>query len=301
MNEAMWVVAHDPAVAADMVRGVRGLGVAAAAIVIGGGDAVPGADVTVLAAAGDDALIEGYAQPVASLLGAKSAGPILFASDAQSRLLAGMVAALLRASVRNVTDVKASEAGVVIERAVYGGLAVATETLGEGPAVLIVGPGALSPDGEAGAVGTVEQLPGAPSTPGLRVVERRPRQVQSINLASAKRVVGVGRGFAAEGDLALARELAAKLGAELACSRPIAEGVHWLPVERYIGVSGATIRPDLYVLVGISGQVQHMVGANRSKVIVAINKDKNAPVFAHADYGIVGDLYTVLPALAQVL
>ncbi|HEX7661681.1 MAG TPA: FAD-binding protein, partial [Pseudonocardiaceae bacterium] len=91
------------------------------------------------------------------------------------------------------------------------------------------------------------------------------------------------------------------LGAELACSRPVAEGLGWLPTERYVGVSGATIRPDLYLAVGISGQVQHMAGVNHAKVIVAINRDKNAPVFAQADLGVVADLYDVLPALTKAL
>ena len=82
---------------------------------------------------------------------------------------------------------------------------------------------------------------------------------------------------------------------------PVAEGLGWLPTERYVGVSGATIRPDLYLAVGISGQVQHMAGVNHAKVIVAINRDKNAPVFGQADLGVVGDLYDVLPALTNAL
>ncbi|MEA5051904.1 MAG: FAD-binding protein, partial [Propionicimonas sp.] len=120
-------------------------------------------------------------------------------------------------------------------------------------------------------------------------------------LGAAKRVVGVGRGVAAEADLELARELAGRLGAELACSRPIAEGVNWMPAERYLGVSGATIKPELYLAVGISGQVQHLVGVTNAKVIVAVNKDKNAPIFSHADFGVVGDLYQVLPELLKAL
>ena len=135
----------------------------------------------------------------------------------------------------------------------------------------------------------------------LEVVEVRPKAGETVNLPAAKRVVGVGRGFAAQGDLDLARELATALGAELACSRPVAEGLGWLPTERYVGVSGATIRPDLYLAVGISGQVQHMAGVNHAKVIVAINRDKNAPVFAQADLGVVADLYDVLPALTKAL
>ena len=135
----------------------------------------------------------------------------------------------------------------------------------------------------------------------MALLETRAKGGESVDLGTAKRVVGVGRGFAAEADLELARALAVRLGAELACSRPIAEGVNWMPTERYLGVSGATIKPDLYVAIGISGQVQHLVGVNNAKVIVAINKDKNAPVFAHADFGVVGDLYQVLPELTKSL
>ncbi|MCL1848011.1 MAG: FAD-binding protein, partial [Coriobacteriia bacterium] len=119
--------------------------------------------------------------------------------------------------------------------------------------------------------------------------------------AAASRVVGGGRGFGAEADLGLARDLAAALGAELACSRPITESENWMARERYIGVSGAVIKPELYFAVGISGQIQHMVGVSQARTIVAINKDKNAPVFKHADVGIVGDLYDLLPALTAAL
>ena len=96
-------------------------------------------------------------------------------------------------------------------------------------------------------------------------------------------------------------ELAQALNAEVACTRPLAEGLDWLPRERYIGISGANIRPDLYLGVGVSGQVQHMIGMRDSRVVVAINKDKEAPIFAQADYGIVGDLYEIVPALIKAI
>ena len=97
------------------------------------------------------------------------------------------------------------------------------------------------------------------------------------------------------------RELAAVLNAEVGCSRPIAEGENWMERERYIGVSGVLLKSDLYLTLGISGQIQHMVGGNGAKVIVAINKDKNAPIFNYADYGLVGDIYKVVPALISQL
>ncbi len=122
-----------------------------------------------------------------------------------------------------------------------------------------------------------------------------------MNLGAARTVVAVGRGLKAREDVALLDELAGAMGGELACSRPLAEGVDWLPKERYIGISGQHIAPELYVAVGISGQLQHMVGVREAGVIVAVNNDKNAPVFGQCDYGVVGDLYQVVPALTAAL
>ena len=95
--------------------------------------------------------------------------------------------------------------------------------------------------------------------------------------------------------------LAEVLEAELACSRPLAEGSNWMPRDRYLGVSGKTVAPELYVAAGISGQIHHSAGVNRSQVIVAINDDEEAPIFEQADYAVVGDLYAVLPQLTELL
>ena len=114
-------------------------------------------------------------------------------------------------------------------------------------------------------------------------------------------MVGIGRGLKAREDVALIEALAEAAGAELACSRPLAEGVDWLAKERYIGISGQHIAPELYFAIGISGQLQHMVGVRGAETIVAINSDKNAPVFAQCDYGVVGDLYQLVPALTAAL
>jgi electron transfer flavoprotein alpha subunit len=112
--------------------------------------------------------------------------------------------------------------------------------------------------------------------------------------------VGVGRGVAKKEDLTLGEGLAEALGAELGCTRGIGD-YGWLSEERVIGLSGAKTKPDLYVAVGVSGQIQHTVGISSAKLIVAINKDKNAPIFRLADYGIIGDLYQVVPALIERL
>ena len=114
-------------------------------------------------------------------------------------------------------------------------------------------------------------------------------------------MVGIGRGLKTKDDLALIDGLAGAADAEIACSRPLAEGLDWLGRDRYIGCSGWNLSPDVYFAVGISGQLQHMVGVRGAKTIVAINSDPNAPVFAEADYGLVGDLYQLVPALTEAL
>ncbi|WP_252377878.1 FAD-binding protein, partial [Escherichia coli] len=127
------------------------------------------------------------------------------------------------------------------------------------------------------------------------------RQSNSVDLDKARLVVSVGRGIGSKENIALAEQLCKAIGAELACSRPVAENEKWMEHERYVGISNLMLKPELYLAVGISGQIQHMVGANASQTIFAINKDKNAPIFQYADYGIVGDAVKILPALTVAL
>ncbi len=135
----------------------------------------------------------------------------------------------------------------------------------------------------------------------IRIVQSSPASSDRIDLGAAVRVVGIGRGLKAKADLAMIDDLAVAATAEVGCSRPLAEGLDWLGKDRYIGVSGENIAPDLYFAIGISGQLQHMVGVREASTIVAINSDPKAPVFADADYGLVGDLYQLVPALIEAL
>lgn len=123
---------------------------------------------------------------------------------------------------------------------------------------------------------------------------------QAVDLSQAERIVAVGRGIKAQEHIAVAQRLADALGAELAASRPICDN-GWLAMDRQVGSSGQTVAPKLYVAVGISGAIQHLVGMKGSRTIVAINKDPDAPIFEVADYGVVGDLFEILPALTSEL
>ena len=123
---------------------------------------------------------------------------------------------------------------------------------------------------------------------------------QAVDLSQAERIVAVGRGIKGQENLKLVEQLAQAMNAEVAASRPICDS-GWLPMERQIGSSGQTVAPKLYLALGISGAIQHVVGMKGARTIVAINKDAEAPIFEVADYGIVGDLFEVVPAMIAAL
>ncbi|MEL4357724.1 MULTISPECIES: electron transfer flavoprotein subunit alpha/FixB family protein [unclassified Luteococcus] len=292
----IWIVNHDMQRGNGLASAVRSLSATVNAISVGAGP-LSSADLTLMMDVDGSVPAESYAGSVADALAARGAQCIVFQDGTQDRLLAGLVAARLGVSAVVAAELPTEPS--TVNRLAHGGLAIATEQVVAETTVLVVSSLPAIEQPSAG-VGATEALAGTPLQ-GVRIIEERPTAGSTVDLGAARRVVGVGRGFASQDDLALAQGVADKLGAELACTRPIAEGVGWMPPERYLGVSGAAIKPDLYLAIGLSGQVQHMVGVNQSKVIVAINKDKNAPIFSHVDFGIVGDLYQVLPELAKQL
>ena len=137
-------------------------------------------------------------------------------------------------------------------------------------------------------------------TASIRGMPEEPfREAQrSLDLGSAETIVSIGRGIKEKDNLPMIEKLAQALGAELAASRPICDN-GWLPMDRQVGSSGQTVAPKAYFAIGISGAIQHLVGMKGSKTVIAINKDENAPIFEIADYGIVGDLFEVVPALTE--
>jgi electron transfer flavoprotein alpha subunit len=255
--------------------------------------------------AGEDPALEGLpvdvtAEALRQIAQQAEAVCVLLGSTRRGKELAPRLAQKLGAGC--VTDANALEVvdgELVAERYAFGGATIAREVIDTPVKVFAVMPKTFQV-GAAGAPGTVV-TPSLALTPSkVRTVDRRPKKAESVSLDAAARIVGVGRGIAKQEDLALAQRLAEALRAELGCSRGISD-FGWLSEERLIGLSGVKTKPDLYVAVGVSGQIQHTVGISGARVIVAINKDKDAPIFQLADYGIVGDLYQVVPALIERL
>jgi electron transfer flavoprotein alpha subunit len=202
-----------------------------------------------------------------------------------------------------ISDVTGFESGPVFVRQLLQGKLNATYShSGSGPCFLSVQAGAFRADEPAGGETTVEPFLPSLDAAQIRTVPGEPfrQSAQTVDLSSAPILVSVGRGIKEEANLSIVQDLATALGAELAASRPICDA-GWLPMERQVGSSGQTVAPKVYLAIGISGAIQHLVGMKGSQCIVAINKDENAPIFEVADYGIVGDLFEVVPALTAAV
>jgi len=186
--------------------------------------------------------------------------------------------------------------GWTVERMVLSGNSKATYTMGQTAVCTVI---AKTFEGSGQPAGKVS---GSAQASKVKVVAKKEETHSDFDLASAAVVVGVGRGFKQQGDLKLAEGLAKCFpGGAVGCSRPIAADLKWLGEEHWIGLSGHQIAPKAYIAVGLSGQIQHIAGIRQSKLIVAINTNKDAPIMQVADYAIVGDLYQVLPKLTDAL
>ncbi len=192
------------------------------------------------------------------------------------------------------------DGGWFADRLLYGGVVVATVALQRRLAVITMAlPGSDScSSGDDSHAVAVEEVAIPPL--GIELLEREPIE-RKTNLSAARRIVSVGRGLRAQDDMSMMEELAAVLEAEIGCSRPVTEDLQWLPQERQVGLTGRTVKPELYLAAGISGQIQHQVGMRDSGVIVAINSNPAAPIFDIVDIGIVGDIYEIVPRLTAVL
>jgi electron transfer flavoprotein alpha subunit len=223
----------------------------------------------------------------------------------QTRDFAPALAARMRkALITDVTGIKGTGTDAAFSRPMFQGKLVAdVKPVGDAPHFVSFQIGAFRADAaQKGSGATVTKVEVNVDASKIRQKPEAPFQEakQAVDLSQAERIVAVGRGIKGQENLAIAEKLAKALGAEIAASRPICDN-GWLPMERQIGSSGQTVAPKLYVALGISGAIQHLVGMKGSRTIVAINKDADAPIFEVADYGIVGDLFEIAPALTSEL
>jgi len=302
-----WIVVGDQPSISNLITVARSLGPeggTVAAVVAG-----PRAVAETVAASGVDRVVwcgagapegspaEASAAAVADVIAADPPLAALSGRNPGDRVLLGAAAAKLGAVVlTGARSVSASGGTTKVLNAVYGDISEETVEV-SGPVALLLDGGSV-PAASGDAV-PVEEVTGTPY--GLKVIETVMSEFEQVDLNAAMRVVGVGRGLRAQEDLALIETLAGALKAEIACSRPVAEGLNWMGKDRYIGSSGARISPQLYLAIGISGQLQHMVGVVGAETIVAINSDPNAAVFSQSDYGLVGDLYELVGEITNAL
>lgn len=230
------------------------------------------------------------------------AATILIGSTLRGKALAPRLAQKLSAGcVTDAIGVDIEDGQIVAHRYAYGGKTVAAEAIISSRQVVALLPRNAKLEGSAGRSGEVVSLDLALAPSRLRVVERQPRGGDAVAIESAARLVGVGRGLKRKEDLALIEQLAHAVGAAIGCTRTLAYDYKWLPEAQLIGLSGKRCAPKVYIGVGLSGQIQHMMGVSAARLIVAINRDKDAPIFEAADYGVVGDMYQVIPRLIACL
>lgn len=224
---------------------------------------------------------------------------IMVGSTRQGRELAGRLAARMGAgSMSDAFGLSVSGQMLTGSRNAYAGRVLA-QVSAPFPCVATVKLGAYPPS--ASPSDQVQELDAGDVSTRVRVLRSTKKESGRVDLRKAKSVVSVGRGLKRKEDVPLVEGLARSLDAAIGCSRPLSSDLGWLPEECHIGLTGLSVSPELYLAVGISGQLQHVAGIKDSRVIAAINSDRDAPIFQASDYGVVGDLYQVVPAIMKLL
>ncbi|HET8573911.1 MAG TPA: electron transfer flavoprotein subunit alpha/FixB family protein [Edaphocola sp.] len=242
-----------------------------------------------------------YAKAIAEAAKQVDAKVIITAHNVTGKAVAGMVAAMLQAGlVAGAIDYPQTDNGFVVKKNVFSGKAFAHVRINSDIKVITLVPNTFSVEKKEGSA-AVEALSVAFGDSDFGVQQVNEETVTGKTpLGEAELVVSGGRGLKGPENWGMLEDLADALGASLACSRPVADA-DWRPHNEHVGQTGGTIRPNLYVAVGISGAIQHLAGVNGSKTIVVINKDPEAPFFKAADYGVVGDAFEVVPKLTEAV
>ncbi len=229
---------------------------------------------------------------------------ILIGSNKNGKELSARLGGILNAGcVVDSNNIYIKDKKITAERVVYSGNAIAIEQFNSKPAIITVPPKAFDPlKKDNGRKGEIIKNKVEAEKSQSKIVKIQEMKSEGVNVEDAEIIVSCGRGFKNKEDIKIVQELADVLkGKTVGCSRPIAADLKWLPEDHWIGLSGHKVKPKLYIAAGISGQIQHIAGMRDSGIVVAINKDPDALIFKSADYGIVGDLYDVLPKLTEAV
>jgi len=304
--ESIFVISDQTDALEELCFGAKKLAEKVTAVVFGDqaaaeSAAVYGAD-AILYCPIDSCAPEDYCKAIATEIKKSSQAVVMLSNTIRCRCMAGKIGVYLDTAVLTaVSEITLDDEGLLYKRTVYGGAAMRCEKFKSPYGVITVAGGVFGDvDATLPPTAEISVISGAPQD-SLKCIAHNEKKEGGVNLAAAKRIVDVGRGLAAQEDLDMCRKLASLLDAEVGCSRPVAENNKWMPKNNYLGMTGVVVRPDLCFLLGVSGQVQHIAGIDKSKVIVAINKDKNAPIFKNVDFGLVGDIYKAVPALIEKL
>jgi electron transfer flavoprotein alpha subunit len=245
--------------------------------------------------------VETHAAALGQLIEQRSPAVVLVGDGIRTRDVASMVSARLEVGCGSQWTSVAFEGGRLVGgRSYYSGRSVLTERLTKDPQIATVVDRLFDPL-EAGEKGHVEAVSLDLPEPKAKLVAHEEEKAEGTNLEDAAVVVSAGRGIKKEEDLKMVQELAQALGGAVGCTRPIAADLKWLGDEHWIGLSGHKVKPQAYIGVGVSGQIQHVTGMRGSKLIIAINKDEEAPLVKISDYAIVDDLYKVVPPLIEAI
>lgn len=227
------------------------------------------------------------------------ADTVVFSHDLIAKSIAPRLSVRLKAGlVSGATSLPTNDGGFTCSVNVFSGKAFGNVNVKTAKKIISLLPNSIQPEA-SGAACAVEEFNGGAGETRMKVLSTKKPEGE-IPLTEAERVVSAGRGLKAPENWGIVEDLAKELGAATACSRPVAD-IGWRPHHEHVGQTGFAIRPNLYIAAGISGAIQHLAGVNGSKVIVAINTDAEAPFFKAADYGVLGDVFEVLPRLTEAL